>query len=346
MDRRILESQDKKQSYTDKISLESRVLFSLLKYSTEAFDCKDFINKLVEYINKYNRIQYSFLSELIYRSDEDERLTIYTNLDSLINFSSESEFDLLFKDQDDSKKSQIKKTLLKIWDHSNLASAQYTELTRDDFYEKFYAEKQEIEREYQDLINSEGKKINRELIAMVAIFTAMSFLVFGGLNSLSAILSQTLNEIPVLTICVECFIWGLCIYNMIYLFMYLIGKLIKEEIASRVSTKFYKRHLVFLFGNGIIIVALIITGWLYFIQTDLNGWYSVLHAHFGALTKILPVFLLPIILVMVLLYHVAKRIKKAAVKCHYIRKYDQPVIIQGDIIYDKEWNVLEVRDRD
>lgn len=310
MDRRILESQENQPKYTDELLQESSSLFNRLTLNSDAFECNEFTVKLLLFIEKFYRIQYSSLSALVYNSDENTRTTIGINLDSLVNYSNSKSFEKLFYSDDETKKKQTKKILVKLWDHYNLATTQFYDLNRDDFYEKFFNEKQEIEKEFNELINQEGRKISRDLIAMVAIFTAMSFLVFGGLNSLSSILTLSLKELPVLTIGVECLVWGICIYNLIYLFMYLISKLIDKPITSRDSNKFYQKHKVFLIGNLIIFFALSVTGWLYFIQTDFNGWYSSLYGYFGVCTKFLLLFLYLVIFFIAFLIHITKRLIK------------------------------------
>ena len=342
MDKRILDAQENQPRYSDELLQESSKLFNRLTIISDYFDCKEFIRNLLAFLEKYYRIQYSSLSALVYNSDDNTRTIIGINLDSLVNYSQTPSFDALF-DNNDNKKNRTKKIIVKLWDHYNLANSQFYDLNRNDFYEKFFVEKQEIEREYKELISQEGRKINRDLIAMVAIFTAMSFLVFGGLNSLSSILSLSIKELPVLTIGVECLVWGICVYNLIYLFMYLVGKLIDKQITSRNSNKFYTRHAVFLIGNGIIFSALLVTGWLYFIQTDFSGWYTQLYHYMGVYTKILPVIFVVGVIAIVLFVRLVIKCKKAIIKCHYVRKYNQPVIIQKDAVYDNDWNLLERR---
>lgn len=317
MDNRILDSNTNQQKFADELLQASTALFWRLTESSVSFECDEFIIKMLEYIEKFYRIQYSSLSSLVYRSDDNVRTTIGLNLNALVDYSQTEGYDKLFDKDKKEQKETTKRILVKLWDHYNLANTQFSDLVRDGFYETLLKEKEQIQKEYKELIDKEGRKLNRDLIAMVAIFTAMSFLVFGGLNSLSSIITS-IKELPVLTIGVECLVWGICIYNLIYLFMYLIGKLIDKRITSRHSDKFYKRHAVFLIGNGIILCALLATGWLYFIQTDFSGWYTQLHRYMGVYTKFLPIFVAGATILLILFI----RMIKCVINCYYIRKFN------------------------
>ncbi len=339
MDSRLLNAEKGNLSFIERLSKESFVLFRELEIDSSIFECNVFITKLIEFLDKYNRIQYASLSSLIYGSDDENRFNINSNLEELVNYAQTQDFDELFSDGDAKKREVISKTLIKLWDHYNLAITQMRDLNIDDFYDKFWPEKDNI----NETIKDEGRKIHKELISMVAIFTAMSFLIFGGLDSLSNVLSSSIAGLPILNISVVCFAWALCVYNLIYLFMYLVGKLVDQSIVSRRSNKFYKRHAVFLIGNSILVVGLLLTGWLYFIQTDFNGWYTSLYRVLGGYAKFMPIFIALTVLLFVLVVLIFKKIKKAVTKCYYVHKYNMPVIIEDDAVYDNEWNLLQRR---
>lgn len=217
MDKRLINSEPKSLK-ADVLLLESQLLFRRLIIDPSAFDTDTFIRHLSDYLSKYNRIHYSSLSSLIY-SNEESKQWISSNLEQLVNYTDKPDYNSLFGA--DEQKESVKKIIVKIWDHYHLADAQMIVLSDEKFYEHFLPERDSINQSIAD----EGRKLNKELIAMVAIFTAMSFLIFGGLSSLSNVLSTTIEKLPVLNISIACLVWGLCVYNMIYLFMYLVGKL-------------------------------------------------------------------------------------------------------------------------
>ena len=106
----------------------------------------------------------------------------------------------------------------------------------------------------------------------------MAFLVFGGLNSLSSILEKSIKGVPILNISVVCLLWGLCVYNMIYLFMFLVAKITNNDISTnKESTSIFRRHIIYFTGNAVLLTALFVSGWFYFIKIDFRGWYTKLY---------------------------------------------------------------------
>ncbi|MBQ7133808.1 MAG: hypothetical protein IJO20_04865 [Ruminococcus sp.] len=339
MDDRLL-GLDNETSFVDTMERESHALFKALTDDISLFDKEEYIGRLEGFLKKYKRIQYSSLSSLVYNSGEETRVTINMNLESLVNFTQTADLKKInLKDKTDDSIALYKNIIIKLWDHFQLAYTQMQEINRDDFYEKFFPERDEI----YDSIKEEGRKLNKELISMVAIFTAMSFLIFGGLSSLSDILDSAIKELPIINISVVCLAWSLCVYNVMYLFMYLVGKLIDKRITSRDSKKFYKRHAVFISGNLILSILLLFFGWLYFAQTDLNGWYSRLYDYLGRYTIFTPLFLILFVLVVMLIVCVYRKIKKMMTKCYYVHKYNCAVIITDDAVYSNEGILLETR---
>ena len=206
-----------------------------------------------------------------------------------------------FKSEDLEK---LQKVVLKLWDHFQLAQYQATYLNKDNFYEHFWDEKNDITEE----IRTEGHKLNKELISLVAIFTSMAFLVFGGLNSLSDILGSSIKNLPVLNISIVSLVWGLCIYNVIFLFLYLVSKIIDTDISSSYSNKFFIRHKVYIIGNVILLISLLLCGWLYFIKVDFQGWYTQLCCMYGCMAKFIPLIFMIGIAIVILICHIVHRI--------------------------------------
>ena len=280
-------SSDKRKSGTSKIAeieKSSRHLFEDL--CEEKFNEEQFVKELKAYLKKIPRVYYSGYSKIIFSSDEEKRGVLDTNLESLVDFTGCEEFDKLFPKgtPDYGDKKNVERVIFKLWDHSRLAENQIDEIKNDSFFEKFKPEKEEIESN----IKKEGQKLNRELITLVGIFTAMAFLVFGGLNSLSGILENSVKGVPILNISVVSLLWGLCVYNMIYLFMFLVSKLTGNDIATdSQSPNIFRRHLIYFLGNAVLLSALCVSGWLYFIKIDFRGWYSKLYGCFQWLTPFL-----------------------------------------------------------
>lgn len=342
MDSRLITSDVKKETnpFKKNLLIHSEALFHKLTVNSAAFNCKEFVEHLVDNLNECERIPYSTFSSLIYNSDDEIRGIISTNLDKLFDYLFNPNFSKMFSD--DRQREMIKKTIIKLWDHYHLANSQIQDLNRDDFYKNFIPEKKDIYNE----IKEEGQKLNKELISMIAIFTAMAFLVFGGLNSLSDILNSSIQGVPVLNISIVCLLWGLCIYNMIYLFMYLVSKIIDKNLASRPGSSFIlRRHMIYFLGNIILLLMLYICGWFYFIKCDFQGWYTNLQEILGVSAPLLSVYIVLafaiIIFLIVVLLRFIKSMYRSCRKNHYIKKYGNDIIIDKYAIFDTDGNVIQ-----
>ena len=73
------------------------------------------------------------------------------------------------------------------------------------------------------------KEMNTQLISLIAIFTALSFIVFGGISSLDNIFDGV-KDIPVTKLMIVGSIWCFCIMNLVFVFMFFVGKLTHLEI--------------------------------------------------------------------------------------------------------------------
>lgn len=241
------------------------------------------LEKILIYIENYDRLLYSQVSLYYFEygsSDNDNFIS--QNMQTLSDYVLSSSFEN--NKEIKVNKDTVRKIVLKLLDHLQLADAQMKHLNKDKFYEHFWEEREDIENS----IKEEGHKLNKELISLVAIFTAMAFLVFGGLNSLSDILELSFKNFSVLNISFVGIIWGLCIFNLIYLFMYLISKIIKINLAVDYDSGFDKRHCLYIIGNVILITALALCAWVYIKKTDYLGIYSEMYAIFGGITFYLP----------------------------------------------------------
>lgn len=241
------------------------------------------LEKILIYIENYDRLLYSQVSLYYFEygsSDNDNFIS--QNMQTLSDYVLSSSFE---NDKEiKANKDTVRKIVLKLLDHLQLADAQMKHLNKDNFYNHFWKERENIESS----IKEEGHQLNKELISLVAIFTAMSFLVFGGLNSLSDILELSFKNFSVLNISFVGIIWGLCIFNLIYLFMYLILKIIRINLAVDYDSGFDKRHHLYIIGNIILITALSLCAWVYIKKTDYLGIYSEMYSVFGEITFYLP----------------------------------------------------------
>lgn len=297
-----LESKIKISREINSIDKSINEICNALSSNTNSFDKKFTYHLLREYFkNDTNRrIRYSTVSDFIFKCNQDEKVYMLNNIETLYKFISE-----MHQKKSDDETRRIKKIVFKLWDHISLATSQFSALKDKkadldaNFNENFNKERVELINK----IDESSKLVTSQLISMVAIFTAMAFLVFGGLNSLSDILSASIQGVPVLNISIVCLLWGLCVYNMIYLFMYLVSKIINKNIASRASKHIFRRHLIYFTGNLVLLLMLWIVGWLYFVKCDFHGWYSALYKNFTGFTPYIGLVVIAIVIIITIVFY-------------------------------------------
>lgn len=251
--------------------------FDRLDKSNEEFISSDAFDELLRYINNYDRILYSTISNIIYahydndNSTADPAGTLQSNLESLVKYV-ENEANIaakksaLSKNQTPESVDDARRTVLKIWDHVTLASQQYTMLKQSDeeYDQKF---KKRIASYKEEM----SKEMNAQMITMVGIFTALAFLIFGSISSLDGVFENI--NMPLFKVMSIALIWGLCILNMIFVFLYCIGKMTNLNFKANNSSNatIFQRYPIVWWTNLTLISLLAMTSWGYFIQQNAIG---------------------------------------------------------------------------
>lgn len=279
--------------------------FNGICVDNKSFDVKASFNELQKYIGKYDRILYSPISNVIYNcydhnaADEAEKKigTIISNLDNLVSYTVSSDFNTR---RSQTKKSEsikqlddTKKAILKIWDHVNLAQQQYSVLKQSD---------EEYQQKFEKLISSYReemtKDMNTQLLTMVSIFTALAFLVFGGISSLDNIFST--HGIPLLKLMCVGAIWGLCILNLIFIFLFCVGKMTKFDFmpADDPNATIFQRYSVVWWTDFMLAIILVISLWAYYIrQNGIDNWLTKICANNQAASSIIGTIVLLIVFI-------------------------------------------------
>lgn len=260
----------------DEMTLDiQNILDSSLMKTTTAFDKKKCIELICEYIQKHDRLLYSVISNYIFSLNNQQQGIFITNLDDLTKFVLSDEFNTKYNNK--YIYVNTKNTIIKLWDHSHLALNQFQCLKQDDeeFTRSFIKNMEPVRKDMDKQVDEFGKSMNSQLISLVGIFTAMSFLVFGGINSLDNIF-QGAKSVPILQIMIIGSIWGLCITNLVFVFMFFISKMTRLNIKScqdEKATLVQKYPLVF-WSDLIIITVLALCSWLYYIDIkNMGGWF-------------------------------------------------------------------------
>ncbi|MBF0580379.1 hypothetical protein IM774_11500 [Erysipelotrichaceae bacterium RD49] len=236
------------------------------------------IAELVIYFRKYNRILYSSISHSIfekirYSGDFDRgkffdsiNLFLYTTATLLPTLSVDDIYPYVLADckenneiindtdlnkEIDSILKEIPRILTKIWDHIQLAQQQY--YTFELASEKATDEKL---RDFQKTLSSE---MTSQLLSMVGIFTALSFLLFGTISSLENAFSS-LSETPILKVMIVACLWGLVLLNTVFVFLYCVGRMcnLTTNESNSNDESFFKRNPLYIWSNFILIALLMV----------------------------------------------------------------------------------------
>lgn len=248
----------------DIMSSSMRDLVDIFFLEKRHFLEREPLKKLSDYIKTYDRLLYTILSDKIYESFsvvEDKESTILNNIDSLLELCEDDikKCPISKNNKELRKRKRIKRIIFKIKDHTNLAIRQYRSLKQTD---------EEYIKKFNEQIGDFKRKLTQELtsqlITLVGIFTAIAFVVFGGISSLGSIFSD-LNNKSIIKLIITSSIWGLSMFNLIFGFLLGISKMTGLNLGNSRTKDFFERYILVFWMNGVMITILILTLWLYFI---------------------------------------------------------------------------------
>lgn len=260
---------------TEEMSEKISDICSLLFTDSSEFKEEKAFDTIYRYIKKYKRILYSQISNVIY-AFYDEHITeeatsalgtMISNIEKVVAYTGTQEYKTKKENAKKIEDKQIytdtEKALIKIWDHVNLAQTQYSGLkqTDEEYKRKF---KNSIEPFKEQLV----KDMNAQLLTMISIFTALAFLVFGGISSLGSIFSN--HEIPILKIIIVGCVWGLSILNLIFIFLFCVGKMTGLDFKSDTDSdaNIIQKYPVIWWSDLILLVILAGSLWTYYIRKE------------------------------------------------------------------------------
>lgn len=238
--------------------------------SSDSFDVKTTYVAVVVFLMTHKRWLYSDVSSYLFACSEKELSNYISNLDQLQEYaylqlancpSSGEAHKKMFE--------KITASIDKLWDHSNLAQTQNQSLHDSD--ETFAA------RFNKNLIPFRSEfahEMNMQFISLIAIFTALSFLVFGGISSLDNLFTE-IGHVPIIELMIVGCIWSICILNLVFVFIYLVAKLTKSSIKSTETegAPLAQRYPFFVWSNYLLVLILAVCCWLYFIDyANAGGW--------------------------------------------------------------------------
>lgn len=254
----------------------------LLSVSTSVFKENLAYSSIEAHVAKYKRWLYSDISGYLFACDEQANSIFFSNLDRLQLFARKRLSDCTNKER--SKVEKMVVVIDKLWDHANLAQKQNASLhdSDDSFRARF-------DNNLIPFKASFTQDMNMQFISLIAIFTALSFIVFGGISSLDNIFSGA-KSIPIIQLLIIGSIWSLCITNLVFVFMFFISKLTKISIKSseQPNASISQRYPFVVWSNFTILLVLACACWLYYIDYSNSGGWLL---HFSHERNVLSFFL-------------------------------------------------------
>lgn len=227
----------------------------------KGFNGEVWLENLRQYVSdKKNRLLYSDISNYIFSLSDEEFSTFTTNLDSVLGYATVL--------RNDEQQFVVYKATIKFYDHVNLARRQYAM-----FSSKQKDMDDEIEKLLRPKIYDLTKDMTSQLVGLVAIFTALSFLVFGGISSLQNIfnsLAQTSKaQNSILPILIVALAWALCLMNLLFGFMYFVLRITHLNRESPLQEKnLVQRYPIVFLSNYVIVFLLTLFGGMWFAERN------------------------------------------------------------------------------
>ena len=250
---------------TEKMSKAVTELFDKISVDTSAFDCNILCKEILEYISRHERLMYSIITNLIFECKEEKYAVIQTNLDKMLDHVYGDEFNEEIEATNGEQREElykVQKFVLKLWDHVNLAKRQYSSFKESE--EGYYAI---VDKRMAQTEVNMTKEMNTQLISLVSIFTALSFILFGGITSLDNIFSGA-KDIPITKLMITGTIWCFCIMNLVFVFMFFVAKMTKLDVKSteNINANIVQRYPLICWCNLFLVSLLVILCWINYVR--------------------------------------------------------------------------------
>lgn len=222
-----------------------------LNRGSEKYKTQMTIDSIEKYVGQESHILYSEISIYVFSLREEQRGDFLANVDKLLVESMTN----------DELGKEVKEAVLKIYDHVQLAICQLESLKRNDGdLKNIIGENLEpVKNQFQKELEKGYKEIYSQLIGLIGIFTALAFLIFGSISALDNIFSNA-NEMSIFKVVIIAAIWGICITNLIYIFIHYVSEL------TGLTRKVKGRYIIVAWSNLLLMLVLIVCSWSYYIR--------------------------------------------------------------------------------
>lgn len=226
----------------DKIEELRKAMLDVVSYlstPSDEFIESRFRTNLNAYLSKYNRLIYSELTTYItdMYNDEMKITTFQSNLEKALQGALKNDEYML---------SNVTKSILKMYDHTNLAVKQNETFLTPEEKIKEVAKKQtqeienniikigqEFDKNLNEKVNKAQNNIYSQLISIVAIFVSISFVMFGGMTLMNNLFDyKEMKTIPLFEMLACGSLIGIIMVNVVFAFMQFVLR-----ITDKIKTK-------------------------------------------------------------------------------------------------------------
>ena len=229
-------NETKKISNEEKNQKLYQIILDLSNYED---DYDGIVEELKNIYDGEYRHSYAQISRNMFYLDFDERETVSSGLDNVI-------FKLVELEQKEpSTYSSIRKSVVKLKDHIDLEIMRYNlNDEANDRLETAFESAEELNKTTSflsdEVVELQGKSwdfqnkmesLNTQSITILSIFAGLVFVFTGGLSFISTAL-QILNDASVYKLTFVLSLIGMLMFDLIFLFFYMIAKLTDKNISS------------------------------------------------------------------------------------------------------------------
>lgn len=272
------------QDITEQLQNEMSKFCDSLMTDGDKFDESCAFELLRNYILRHDRILYTPISHRIYAcyddhpNDADQLLdNMISNAGRLVTFGHRP--DIIDKSKGQSKDAEsykdTSKSLLKIWNHINLAKQQYSVLKQSDteFQEKFM---KKFDADVRPEMDKMSKESMDRLLTLVSIFTALAFMIFGSISSMDNMFND--QNISITRLMILGSVWGLGVMNIVFVFLYCVGKIthVNFKATQKENASIFQKYPIVWWCNFFISFIFTVSCWIHVLKNKdgFNWFYS------------------------------------------------------------------------
>lgn len=249
-------AQGSKRKKTEKMQAEVQELCAMLSVPQEQYNAENWINALCSYIKRNQRIMYMSITDYVFGLSDEQFEQFVSNLETACENAENGKIEDI----------DVERYELKFYDHVNLARKQMLAVnSRTEGLEDM------IDNRLEPKLAQTTKELTSQLVGLVSIFTALSFIVFGSISSLESILNNLSNGSGgVLRTVIVAIAWGLCMMNVLFGFMYFVLRVtnLNREMNGTEHKNIVQRYPTVFVANFALCTALLICGWVLYMQCN------------------------------------------------------------------------------